>query len=84
MSEPKDGGPAFPHDFHGAYTDAGMTLRDHFAAAALTGLLAQTTEDGLAQLIRNHGEQGAMNAIGAGAFKVADIMLAERAEGQTK
>lgn len=45
MSAPKNGGPAFarPAVFShgGMYVGSeGMTLRDYFAAAALTGLLA--------------------------------------------
>ncbi len=38
MSQPiNDGGPAFPDD----RWQAGMTLRDYFAAAALQGLMAK-------------------------------------------
>lgn len=36
-----DGGPAFPVASSSApYRDRGLTLRDYFAAAALTGILA--------------------------------------------
>lgn len=35
MSEIDDGGLAFPSEY---YAEQGMTLRDYFAAAALTGL----------------------------------------------
>ena len=38
MSEIDDGGLAFPSEY---YANAGMTLRDYFAAAALQGLLAK-------------------------------------------
>lgn len=34
----KDGGPAFPSDYQ-----QGMSLRDYFAAAALTGLITRQT-----------------------------------------
>ena len=44
MKKHKDGGPAFPGmDYvsqHGKINPPGMTLRDYFAAAALTGLLS--------------------------------------------
>lgn len=79
MSTPiKNGGPAFSVSSDNYPDQQGMTLRDYFAAAALQGLLAQITEAGLAQLIRNHGNDGAMKAIPNGAFKLADAMLAER------
>lgn len=52
MSEIKDGGPAFPvpesvldcRAFQPDYQ--GMTLRDYFAAQALTGLISGTLADG--------------------------------------
>ena len=44
MTTPQnDGGPAFPHSakpMTGEMTEWGMSLRDHFAAAAMQGLLA--------------------------------------------
>jgi hypothetical protein len=36
MSEIEDGGSAFPSEY---YANAGMSLRDYFAAAALQGLI---------------------------------------------
>ena len=40
--EPDDGGPAFPAMLPGGnYCTPGMTLRDYFAAQALTGLISQ-------------------------------------------
>ena len=44
MKPTDDGGPAFPcverATSDGEFVGSGMTLRDYFAAAALTGLLA--------------------------------------------
>ena len=76
MSAPKDGGPAFPVST-GHHPDTmmkdpriGMTLRDYFAAAAMTGWQACPNT----------------NATTAAAvkycFEVADAMLAERERGR--
>lgn len=51
-----------------------MTMRDHFAARAMQGLLAAC--DGT-----NHDEGSKMN-IAASAFLMADAMLRERARGK--
>ena len=70
-----DGGPAFPqgkkeNDYMGyPYTEAkgGMSMRDYFAAAALSGM---------------HGWFGDTPIVpevcGAIAYKIADAMIAER------
>jgi hypothetical protein len=65
-----DGGPAFPSgdsDWEGGPFEPGMTLRDYFAAAALTGYCSQeqyaTTDSA---------------KIAAWAYQDADSMLAER------
>lgn len=81
MSTP-DGGPAFPQHLTfspngeavlaGCYFSegAGMTLRDYFAAAALTGGLMQYREsDDYAPWM--HASE---------AYAIADAMLAERAK----
>jgi hypothetical protein len=78
MSKTNDGGPAFPMtqaDYEAAEMQRryGMTLRDYFAAAALTGHsanpeFAQCGRDRLAAL----------------AFELADAMLAERKKGGAK
>jgi len=65
-----DGGSAFPNKGDGDSYD-GMTLRDYFAAAALTGSLSST--EGPAS-----PDSEAKNA-----FKYADAMLAERAKRST-
>ena len=79
MSAPNDGGSAFPvpPSTMITYSDGdrelkiatpGMTLRDYFAAAALTGLLADSSGN------------ASMIAYVDGAYKFADLMLAERAK----
>ncbi|WP_186276397.1 hypothetical protein [Burkholderia gladioli] len=40
FSKSADGGPAFPHPDYLHTGDAGMTLRDYFAAKAMAGMLA--------------------------------------------
>lgn len=70
MSAKKDGGHAFPTFYADPNVGSGypgMTLRDYFAAAALTAMCTRT---------------GAWNAkeIAVNAYHYADAMLAERAE----
>lgn len=77
MSTTKDdGGPAFPipygeghRDDAGKhiYTD-GMSLRDHFAAQALAGMLADPDCNPSAKILA------------ADCYEIADAMLAERAK----
>ena len=68
-----DGGPAFPTFENagdprqtGFMTRPGMTLRDWFAAAALTGLCA------------NPADETGMSKIAPWCYEVADAMLAAR------
>jgi len=56
------GGPAFPFN----YGQQGMTLRDYFAAAALTGMLASPARD--------YDFDGAADD----AYRYADAMIRER------
>ena len=68
MGTINDGGPAFPQNASNSnFLHGGMTLRDYFAAAALTGI---------------HGWFGntpILHDVAAKiAFDVADAMLAER------
>lgn len=82
MSEIKDGGPAFPvvglSQRNGqeiiSVFNGGMTLRDYFAAAALTGLIASPhmhiTNDGkVLDGIKDNTEAS---------FKYANAMIAAR------
>lgn len=84
MSGPKDttdGGPAFPQPgtkfedgdkVARSWDDPGMTLRDYFAAKALTGIIASFT-----------GQDTPLPATGMAAttsYDYADAMLKERAK----
>ncbi len=69
MSKP-DGGPAFPReDYQGdnAPGQSGMSLRDYFAAAAMSGLLSWTPEG-----------DSKIQDCAWDAYRYADAMLAER------
>jgi hypothetical protein len=97
MSTINDGGPAFPeldtgetHDNRdgGTFTSfsstGGMSLRDYFAAAALTGIMAnperwkQIADDYMSGK-KTYEQCSAANAVKA--FSIADAMLAARATG---
>lgn len=66
----RTGGPAFPWDGCGDY---GMTLRDYFAAKALTGLYTPNPDDG-DPLRWKH------DLLAKAAYMAADAMLKERAK----
>lgn len=68
MSNPKDGGPAFPVAPDDLVGSKGMTLRDWFAGQALAGLSAQ------------FGSELAPPAFAAFAYQLADAMLAARSQ----
>lgn len=82
----KDGGPAFPvqtafnpatgEPVHtGFYWEGnGMTLRDYFAAAALSGILAKCPYEDMKKVTPD--ELQTLTACGA--YKLADAMLSER------
>lgn len=66
MKEHQDsGGPAFP--LPDRYNNAGMTLRDYFAAQALNGMLAARAAEGFT-----------IEAFARDAYATADAMLAAR------
>ncbi len=82
MSE-KDGGQAFPSESEGhgnpKYHSPGMSLRDYFAAAALTGLSAGFSEE--------YRERLADGTYGGGvpakaAYRLADALLKARTQGE--
>jgi len=74
-----DGGPAFPRPWTGPSKDNGMSLRDYFAAAALTGLLTEHLSSG-----EEFNTTTKMDAVGAAiaAYIFADAMLYERAKSK--
>jgi hypothetical protein len=65
-----NGGPAFPTQ-NGCRYDAGMTLRDYFAAAALQGICANL----------HCTPQVTFKEVSQRAYDQADAMLAARKEG---
>lgn len=71
------GGPAFPvplnqgQSYQGHAPCDGMTLRDYFAAAALTGFLHNA----------EHHKFVDVPQVAAGAYKMADAMIAAREGG---
>ena len=76
MNETRTGGPAFPtgtFEYDGSgnvlpYQEAGMTLRDYFAAKALQGLLASYGQH----------ELNSYKEFASDAYFAADAMLAKR------
>jgi len=67
------GGPVFPvqkssefNNQHNVYAQTGMTLRDYFAAAAITGLMSR------------HGNTGSNADNAEVAYSLADEMLLAR------
>lgn len=83
MSEIETGGPAFPcmpPQYAGTgcatgypYPEAGMTLRDYFAAACLQGYIA-----GFAHTQKNGINPDMQDAIAGGMYSMADAMLKAR------
>lgn len=70
MSEKKidDGGPAFPHTTHIdglAIIDAGMTLRDYFAAKAMQGAISFSA-------------RGTSKSVAEWSYEMADEMIKAR------
>lgn len=74
MSGEKDGGPAFGHGSENGHC-CGATLRDLFAAAALTGILGD--------LDAHFGTDGRRTpeSIANWVGEIADALLTERAKG---
>lgn len=91
MDKPKDGGFAFPHpgsrtaggDDYNVYPELGMTLRDYFAAHALSEAIADAKQCG-GKFSAKHG--GDPEAIAAAvcqiaaqtSYAIADAMIAAR------
>lgn len=72
MSRPDDGGPAFPLQEEGRYSILGLSLRDYFASAAVTGQLASA----LPGSIDPHYAAD----LAKQAYIVADALIADRKE----
>ena len=70
-----DGGPAFPFNYGGFGQNQGMTLRDYFAAQALSGMLAYSNvnhQNG--NWVENCTEKGVADM----AYSYADAMIEAR------
>lgn len=64
MSEPDDGGPAFPAEEFDRVFYSGMSLRDYFAGQALIGLMHRYPEH--------------RTMLVGQAYEISDAMLRER------
>ncbi len=71
MSNVKKGGTAFPTPY--ARVSPGMSLRDYFAAKALTGLMVRSWEDENGNVPKDVFTTWATSA-----YKIADEMLKAR------
>lgn len=85
MSARDDGGLAFPlHIPAGSLvgnTAYGMSLREYFAACALTGLLAAEANPGASGFpCAPHTKEETARPLAQSAYIIADAMLAERAK----
>lgn len=77
-----DGGPAFPFaDERVRVINEGMSLRDYFAAAALTGFFANSSTWMPGKVPDD--PQSVADASAMFAYMTADAMLAARQKGQT-
>ncbi len=75
MTAIDDGGPAFPRD-HAHDGHNGMSLRDYFAAAAMSGGLEQGIRDNMDATWWRKPSECAKRA-----YAIADAMLAARKAG---
>jgi hypothetical protein len=69
MTQPNDGGPAFPSDRFG---ELGMSLRDWFAGQALAGIMANAK---LVMVLAESKQDPASCA-----FEMAEFMMEERSK----
>lgn len=80
MSNKDNGGPVFPtteSNYHNENMRGdGMSLRDYFAAKALSGLLAWPGDEGSGSYHSNSDPKHTASM----AYKYADALLAERAK----
>lgn len=82
MTDKLDNFPAFPgfHIDNGATTIwGGINMRDYFASAALTGLIANS--DVFSTWVKSSGKNGDIEKLAANAsYDIADAMLKARGE----
>jgi hypothetical protein len=75
-----NGGPAFPCDSK-RFESEGMTLRDYFAAKAMSAIISKSPLGVCFQVDDPEEFMAIQNAIARGAFDYADAMLAARENG---
>ena len=75
----KTGGTAFPCEWSTMHNTPGMTLRDYFAAQALTGMqIWDAVLNGKAAQFA--GENGGIDLLAKTAYDVADALIKQREE----
>ncbi len=77
MTTPKDGGSAFPSCGADGCGPSGMSLRDYFAAKAMTAQIGR--HDKLA-ILGADVAQLTLEKVAAACYNYADAMLAERSK----
>lgn len=89
MNQKSDGGPAFPGQIptgndprSGNYVE-GMTLRDYFAAKALTGITSNDAcmKEAMQMSVTGNMDRPVRDAVADIAYRYADAMLAARKAG---
>ena len=81
MSAINDGGSAFPFGDYTNEGEQGMSLRDYFAAAALSIAQANWQKHNDEN---NEGEEPAKSLVAEEAYEYADAMLAARKEAASE
>lgn len=78
MSKIYTGGPAFPHECDAQYHErSGMTLRDYFAAKAMSSLIPMT-HDELQDFTCDYDASDTIKLIAEACYTMADVMLQAR------
>ena len=78
MSKIETGGAAFPHDDRAVFMGrSGMTLRDYFAAKAMSSLIPMT-HDELQDFTCDYDASDTIKLIAEACYTIADVMLQAR------
>lgn len=88
MTTQIDGGPAYPtgtweYDGNGnvlPYQEPGMSLRDYFAAQAMSAIFCGDGARMVADRDERYDETNWAEVVAANAYEMADAMIAERAK----
>jgi hypothetical protein len=76
------GGPVYPQSMETPVGGEGITLRDHFAAVALQGILANNKEMQRLGDIASEEDESMYEGIAAAAYDLADEMIRIRREAR--